>query len=199
MNSLVKLFTYLLFAVIACGSISSCDDSKKDYVIDGVIHGGGNFEGETIYLVPFFNANSEKIDSAVIHNSRFVFKGKADAPEVYIIRMRPMIKIFVEELVFVREPGYIRTTMAEHSAVKGTPLNDSIQQWHTYNVQTKERIANLSKEVRRARQRRDQKLVDSLLHISDELLMEFNNKNRAMAAANRDNAFGQFLELYEKK
>ncbi|MCQ2237025.1 MAG: DUF4369 domain-containing protein [Bacteroidales bacterium] len=199
MKSLFKIASSLLLVLTACCSITSCDDSDKIYVIDGVMHGGGNFEGETVYLVPFFNATNDRVDSAVIHNSRFEFRGKTDKPEVNIIRMRPMIKIFIEELILMREPGHIRTTMAETSVVKGTALNDSIQKWHTYNVETKQRIANLNKELRQARQRRNQPAVDSLVHISDMLLMEFNNKNRSMAQANKDNAFGQFLELYEKK
>lgn len=195
MKLLFRLFMYTVVAVAFC----SCDSEDKKYVIDGAIQGGRNFEGETIYLVPFFDAKEQKIDSAVVHNSRFKFEGYAKDPQVYILRMRPMMAVFVEELIFVREPGHIRTMISESSEVRGTALNDSIQNWHRFNVETKSVIADLNKQLRQARQRRmDQEYLDSLQYVADNLLIEFNRRNRATAKSNSDNVFGRFLQLYDK-
>ncbi|MCQ2202638.1 MAG: DUF4369 domain-containing protein [Bacteroidales bacterium] len=195
MKLILRLIIYSFIVVSFC----SCDDENKKYVIDGAIQGGRNFEGETIYLVPFFDAKEQKIDSAIVHNSRFKFEGYASEPQVYILRMRPMMAVFVEELIFVREPGHIRTMISESSEVKGTALNDSIQSWHKFNVETKSVIADLNKQLRIARQRRvDQEQLDSLQYVVDNLLIEFNRRNRATAKANKDNVFGHFLQLYDK-
>ena len=141
----MKSLLTLVLLCLLCG----CSTNEKHYIIDGAVYGGGKFEGETIYLVPFQNASSERIDSAVVHNGCFRFEGVADSSEIYILRMRPMMRLFIQELLVVREPGHIRTILNKISSASGTPLNDSFQVWKNYKVSTDSILSSWSRYMKK--------------------------------------------------
>ena len=184
-----------IFLTIAA-TLSSCSKGTE-YTIDGALHGGANFEGETIYLVPFANATEEKIDSATIHDSRFQFKGNITEPEIYILRMRPMMKLFINELIFVLEPGHIKTILSKQSEVKGTALNDSIQKWNEWTLNTKSIMEETNKRLKQARNKHNEEEVAKFQGQMDSLRQIVNNYNHATIQRN-NNVFGEFLERYAK-
>lgn len=92
-----------LFAFVGLAlAIVSCQDDNR-YVIEGSVYGGRDFEDQTIYLSPLSAASvQENADSAIIHDGRFHFEGTVEQDGVYILRMRPMMRLFIGELYIVR-------------------------------------------------------------------------------------------------
>jgi len=105
----------------------SCNQSER-YTIEGTVP-DKSYDGEWIYLVPLVNAPVSRVDSTVIKDAKFIFKGKAGAPEIFVIRTRPFLRFSLQELLVVKEPGTIQANVANNSSVKGTALNDSLQAW----------------------------------------------------------------------
>lgn len=187
----MKRLVLILLTVVA---MSSCSDDNK-YIIDGALYGGTSFEGETIYLVPFVNATEENVDSATIHNGRFRFEGSIEGNEVCILRMRPMMKLFIKELIFVKEPGHISTLLSKTSSAKGTPLNDSLQAWNQYKFGIDSISVSINKAMKRATD--DEELLKQLQLKSDSLRLAFDKHNRQVVE-NNDNAFGRYIEKFAK-
>lgn len=178
-----------LFTALASIILVACHDDRT-FSIEGSIYGGRNFEDQTIYLVPFSGGNSGSVDSATIHDSRFVFRGEAAQDEVCIIRMRPMMRLFVEEVILVREPGHIHVKLSETSSAMGTPLNDSLQAWRNYKQGLDVQLEDIKKRMRRATPSQLHALQES----QDSIKALFDKHNRVSAALNNNNAFGYFLD-----
>ncbi len=179
----------LLLVALGTFFFASCQEDKT-YTIEGSIYGGRNFEDQTIYLVPFTGSTAGSVDSAVIHDSRFRFSGTAPKDEVYIVRMRPMMRLFIDEVILVREPGHIHVKLSDVSTASGTPLNDSLQNWRDFKQDLDSQLEDIKKKLRRATP--DEAL--SLKAAQDSIKTLFDKRNRASAAINNNNAFGDFLD-----
>ncbi len=180
-----------LLAVLALAMLTACRQDKS-YVVEGSIYGGRNFEDQTIYLVPFSGSTAGKVDSATIHDGRFRFDGSAPKSDICILRMRPMMRLFIEELIIVREPGRVRVKLSDVSSAAGTPLNDSLQSWRDYKRGIDEQMTELKKKKRKAPPAEQQELNAA----QDSLKRLFDIRNRASMTANENNAFGEFLESW---
>ena len=168
---------------------ASCQEDKT-FTIEGSLYGGRNFEDQTIYLVPFTGGASGTVDSAAIHDSRFRFSGIATKDEICIVRMRPMMRLFIDEVILIREPGHIHVKLNEVSTASGTPLNDSLQSWRDFKQDLDSQLEDIKKKLRRATPDEAQ----SLQAAQDSIKSLFDKRNRASAAINNNNAFGDFLD-----
>ncbi|MBP5364648.1 MAG: DUF4369 domain-containing protein [Bacteroidales bacterium] len=179
----------IFLSLLALVSLASCNENKT-YIIEGALYGGGKFEGETIYLVPFENPEN-RIDSAFIHEGRFRFDGKVENAEICKIRMRPMMRLFIQELFIVKEPGHVRTILSKRSYTQGTPQNDSLQAWIDYKAATDSVIIAINKQKKRAS---DDELK-ALSQKQDSIQIVFDKHNRGVVERN-NNAFGDFVNKY---
>lgn len=179
-----------LIIILAALALASCTRSKH-YTIDGTIYGGGNFEGETIYLLPFFNTAEGRSDSTVVKNSRFHFEGEVDDDEVCILRFRPMMELFLDKLVVIKEPGHIWVVLNRPSTAKGTPQNDSLQHWREYQTDINRQLHSLNDTLRKA-QNVDSRRVNLTI---DSLRQAFDKHNRQVVDRN-NNAFGTYVMRY---
>lgn len=84
------------------------------------------YDGEWIYLVPMENAPG-RVDSVKITNAAFSFSGQGE--EMRVLRVRPLLRIHIQELLVVTEPGTIRVKADSIGSVTGTPQNDALQVW----------------------------------------------------------------------
>lgn len=178
-----------LFAILFACALSSCEKDKT-YSIEGSIYGGRNFEDQTIYLVPFSGGASGGVDSAKVHDGRFRFDGVAEKDEICIVRMRPMMRLFIDEVLLVREAGHVHVNLSENSSASGTPLNDSLQCWREYKRELDNQLEDIKKKLRRATPEEYAALTAS----QDSIKNLFDRRNRASAAVNTNNAFGDFLD-----
>lgn len=183
--------TIFLVAISMALSLASCNDDRG-FVIDGSVYGGRNFEDQTIYLTPLSATSlKEDADSAIIHDGRFRFDGNVDEDGVFVLRMRPMMKLFIGEPFVIKEPGRIRVRLNQVSSVGGTPQNDSLQAWFTFKSHTDSVLTDLKKQKKRAS-------VEQAAAIEaqrDSVRAAFERRCRQAVALN-NNAFGEFVDKW---
>ncbi len=182
---------HVFFLAIAVLLVSCSKD--KTYTIDGAVYAGGNFEGEMVYLVPFFSDTNLPSDSATIQNSRFHFEGEVDESQVYVLRFRPMMELFLDKLVIIKEPGRIWTVLNRPSTAEGTPLNDSLQAWREVQVGVNQQLSALSKAMKRA----DIIEYEQMRAKIDSIKTDFDRYNRAVVERN-NNAFGAYVDKFSR-
>ena len=78
------------------------------------------YDGEWIYLVPMENAPG-RVDSVKITNASFSFSGQGE--EMRVLRLRHLLRIYIQELLVVTEPGTIHVKADSVGSVTGTPQN----------------------------------------------------------------------------
>lgn len=114
---------YVLLLITCC---ISCNSPKKDFKITGSVP-STKYDGEWIYLVPVEGANSHTVDSAKITNASFTFEGNIE--RMSIIRSRVLLRLKLQELLIVTEPGTTKAILDSVSSAHGTPQNDALQLW----------------------------------------------------------------------
>lgn len=133
--------------IIALAALALCSCAPRNqFTIKGTVE-KPELEGAQIFLVPMEGASKETIDSTIIKDGRFQFKGNVE--RMSEIRIERMKRYGTENLLVVTEPGKIEVHMAAFSSAKGTPQNDSLQAWKGLMMQR--RYTNLSNEVIRER------------------------------------------------
>ncbi len=180
----VILYIVLVFVIASCGS-------DNTFVVDGTLYGGASFEGETIYMVSFGSSSVEGQDSAVIRNGRFHFESDVDQPEVCELRMRPMMRLFIDKIVLIKEPGHVWVTLSKQSAAHGTALNDSLQVWREYKMSVDSAMFAVSKKLKRAEGEEQEALEKEY----DKLKYSFLKHNKEVVQRN-DNVFGDYIDRY---
>lgn len=118
---------YKLFGFIVLLGLLGCQDNRL-CVIGGTVS-TDRYEGEFIYLVPVKDAKAERVDSCTIEQGAFRFEKPVDIDKLYILRTRPMLRLSLQELLVVVEPGQLTVRIDSVSSAGGTPLNDALQQW----------------------------------------------------------------------
>ena len=118
----MKKLVYLL----AAGSIAftACQNTPS-YKITGTAEGVA--DGDTIFLQEFKDGNLIKLDSAVVKNGTFEFKGQQEtAVNRYITYMKGDQRLLTD---FFLENGDIKVSLANggESYATGTPNNDAYQ------------------------------------------------------------------------
>ena len=117
--------TRILLFCISCLLWASCENSRQNYVIEGTLP-SVKYDGEWIYLVPMENAPG-RVDSVKITNASFSFSGQGE--EMRVLRLRHLLRIYIQELLVVTEPGTIHVKADSVGSVTGTPQNDALQKW----------------------------------------------------------------------
>lgn len=105
--------------------LTGCKGHSRDYKIVGTLP-SGQFDGEWIYLVPMENPRG-RVDSVKIADASFSFAGSGE--EVRVLRLRPVLRLKIQELLVVTEPGRIIVKADSIGSVTGTPQNDALQEW----------------------------------------------------------------------
>lgn len=126
---------FILSVAVSCLFIAGCNNSKS-YKISGIVEDISN--GDTIYLQEYKNGEMIKLDSAVISNGKFIFKGEQDSVvNRYITYLKGDKRIFTD---FFLENGDINVVLGQESKVSGTKNNDIYQSF-------KDKFMALNKEM----------------------------------------------------
>lgn len=169
----------ILYILLLLFLFASCNQGDR-FSIEGKL-ADKSYDGEWIYLVPLVNAPVERVDSTVIKNGSFSFSGKVSKPEIYIIRTRPLIRLSLQELLVVKEPGQIQAYIGQNSSAKGTALNDSLQNWKNkkqlFDYQTRVLQKNLS-GTGEAEKETIQNQIDKLSENKKAYYFQFAQNNR---------------------
>jgi len=187
----MKKLTLLLF-LFAC--FVGC--SKKESIINGRLP-NASFDNEWMYLIPFKNASKKTVDSVLIRNSSFQFRLKPQKQnQIFILRIKPLLlRLKLQNILIISEPGIIDVWMDKHSLASGTPLNLILQQWKNekhisdsiyYSVYRK--YKKETNELEKAQYQAELK----------EILEKYQIYADSLAEENKDNAVGQFIHSLSK-
>ncbi len=172
-----SLFLCCLVAIVAvtveCGNTNGNTCHVSGVAPDSMM------EGKWVFLVPFDNATRNNVDSVLVKNGRFEFR--SDTQMVAKVLTAFLLQLDVQPLLIVVEPGEVEVTIASTSSAKGTPQNDSLQQWKELTERHNSEMAAFRRADNRAAAdsaqavyvKRTQQLVRNLKH---GVLHDFLNK-----------------------
>ena len=112
-----------ILALVLLIVISSCK-TENQFIIEGTVN--GDLNDEWIYLNEFLE-NEPYVDSTLIRNGRFTFKGNVDYPEFYILRNNS--DFVLKHFDFFLEPAKIKIELNADdwtygSKITGGPINE---------------------------------------------------------------------------
>ena len=137
-----KLVYLLVITVI----FAACT-SEEGYVVTGTIEGGA--EGDIDYLSFVEKGNFANIDSSVIKNGVFTFKGRQDTAVNRYVRSKEKVGNTNRKLYgdFFLENGEINIVITPTgSTVSGTPNNDAYQAIRNEMYELQKNLANVPKK-----------------------------------------------------
>lgn len=175
---------FLLLCVLSL-LLAGCGNQGQGYTINGTLP-SVKYDGEWMYLVPTENPKG-RVDSAQITNGSFRFSGKGE--EMRILRMRHVLRLYVQELIVVTEPGTIAVKADSIGSVTGTPQNDALQSWKESREKRQAEYHKIRTLLKKA------KGADSLdlLQARDALMQQEGETNFALMQEQGANTLGTFL------
>ena len=145
------------------------------------IHGrvtSNELEGVQVFLVPVGHEEPENVDSVVIRNHEFFFKG--DKHWMCAIRLDRYHRDKGQNLLVATEPGDIYVTIGPDSSGGGTPMNDSLQVWKDLTIASNKEWTDLMNAGRK--------------DLADSSRAVYRDRTRQMALAlGEDSIVGEFL------
>ena len=166
----------------------SCTGNKS--VIEGNVP-NASYDKEIVYLVPVKNASSKTVDSTVIRNSRFQFKIKSEKQnQIFIVRVKPILRLDLQDLLVVTEPGAVYVNLNKTSSSSGTPLNIVLQQWKEKKFVADSTYYTLNRQYNKETGESEKAQLQSEL---DNIKKEYKTYEDSLVEKNKDNAVGQFI------
>jgi hypothetical protein len=148
-----------------------------------------SYDGELIFLTPLVNYVRERVDSVPVVNGGFLFKGRVETPEIYILRVKPAFRLAIQDLIVVKEPGELTVSMGSNSSSHGTPLNDSLQYWKEKKMKTDTLYSTLYHQFISA----DETLKPFFKQRTDSLHAAMIDFHFNFVKNNQDNVVGDFV------
>lgn len=120
----MKKITYLL---AAAALFAACNSGNDGYTVTGTVEGAA--DGDSVFLQAVQGRRFVKLDSAVISNGTFIFKGKQDTTVNRYIAYKAADKDGTMMMDFFLENGKInvKLTSGENDSATGTANNDAYQ------------------------------------------------------------------------
>lgn len=137
----------IIITLLAGAAMLASCSQEKGYVIYGTVS-NPELEGAQVFLVPLENPVKETIDSVVIRNQMFEFRGTEE--KMADIRIERFKRYGNENLLVVTEPGETFVTIGQVSSGRGTPQNDSLQVWKNLTMQYFQQSGDLRKQGMKA-------------------------------------------------
>lgn len=162
----------------ACGS-------KNEFTINGTVD-MPELEGQTVYMRDLYNNPETPLDSAVVTDGKFSFKGTVDEAKNVIIEDSD-VKFLVR---IILEPG---TIVINNDSIGGTTLNDNLQAYNKkHNIDdimaAMEEYFPLYYDAPNAAARAEaEHVLDSLGSLSSARMLE---ANWSLYNENKDNILG---------
>lgn len=130
----------ILFLTVAAAAFLLCACSRDEYRIHGRVT-SNELEGVKIFLVPYGHEERENVDSVLIHNHEFEFRGREHW--MCTLRLISHERHKGQNLLVATEPGDIYVTIGPDSRGGGTPQNDSLQVWKDLTIEHNRRLGQL--------------------------------------------------------
>lgn len=192
----MRNFIYLI-AVIVCAGVFSCTKSTDEYVVSGTTS-QSRLNGQKVYLVPYGSPQIEDslgVDSAVIENGRFEFRGNK-GEFLARITLDRRVRFGTQDLLIVTEPGTINVVIDSISKGGGTPQNDALQTWKDLKEDHDKVQWNQSQHIKYLRHEGDtvyaNSLADSLKNFNATYRTRIHDLMRTLSAGTAYNLLRQF-------
>ena len=130
---------YLLLAITIISI--SCNQSPKSYHISGQVT-DTELNGKIVYLSRISGEELVNVDSVMVEEGNFEFKGIQDIPAVYYLRFNDNIDIYTS---FILENAELVAVLGSESSVKGSNLNNWLQSFIKKNETFDEEMKALEK------------------------------------------------------
>ena len=163
--------------------------SKGQYAIQGYLP-DHTYDGELMYLVPFENAVKERVDSAIIQDGKFRMEGVVKKADIYIIRAKPLLRLQLQELLVVKEPGELTVSIGNNSLVSGTALNDSLQRWKERKLETDHIFEKLKQQYQSLEDNTQRTAIKNAADSINSRALKFNYH---FVRNNKDNVVGKLV------
>ncbi|MCD8265220.1 MAG: AhpC/TSA family protein [Tannerellaceae bacterium] len=135
-----KIFTLALGVLL----ITGCSE-EKGYELSGTVANPG-LNGQYVYLYEYGKADKEAVDSALVTNSTFVFRGNQETPELYMLEFDitavPLERTMPAQpspyvATFILENAKLKVKLDQVSTVTGTSNNDAYSNFITSVANTR--------------------------------------------------------------
>lgn len=173
----------ILFLLVASICITACNNDG--YEIKGYYPGAP--DGTHIYMTNIDDL-STNIDSAIVSNSKFIFKGKQDTP---IVRMLISSR-GLDGGPVVLQNGTIKVSFKNNMRRQGTPLNNDLQTFLDARNEMSYKINKLFQSLS-SNDNPDKSTTDSLQNRISQIKSQFVNVLQNTIGNNMDNTLGGFL------
>ena len=185
--SLLLLLLSIIVIVAALFYPESVEENKNitsSYTISCVV--SGNYNGKTVYL---FDKNSEEcIDSCIVVDSAFVFKGSLDAPGILDVIVNPIKGVRATVIVENEVKAQVDMTVRPSVVKDNGGYNERYSALNTYARGVNMSIGEKAREMQEAGMALEK--IDSLLQPELDAL---DNLFRQTISENKDNMFGAYF------
>ena len=174
----------MIFYILIFTTFFSCKERQNDfsessqqptYTINGEIF---NKDQEIIYLKIIKNNLIEIIDSSIIQNSKFLYKGSIIFPHKAIIQLKDHSTNFPFILANEQVVIKLNTSQMDKSIILNSPINSELKSIQTKSAAIYKEIDYLFPQLQKARMEND-----------FETLKEINTKINAIIAENQNYLF----------
>lgn len=174
---------YFNLAAIAL-LLTACSENSG-YEITGTVVADNGMDGKYVYLYKYAprSAGSENtpIDSALIENGTFKFKGITEAPQLQQLII-PTDDRSIQSATFVLENAQMTATLGKNSIVAGTPENDLYNSMNNELKQLEAQMSKLAEELKST----DTEMAAAAEKKYEELENTVTAKAKAFIEANSD-------------
>ena len=200
-----RMFTakQLCAVVMLALVVVSCSTSTHDSVchIKGIAN--SKFNGKKIFLVPINGpATMETVDSVVVEDGKFEFF--SSVAEMKVIRIDYHFRTGVQDLLVVSEPGELEVVIDSVSSCKGTPQNDSLQQWKDLTERFNKECVPFRITGMNAEKSGDMKVAEQMKSKLDSLRNDYRRRSHYLGSNMKEGTLHDFLlkqfpKTYKKK
>ena len=167
-------------------SLTACED--KSYTISGTAEGFNN--GDTLYVTNDLDT-AAPIDTIIINDGKFSYKGKADSVMLCMIyaKSQPFLSV-----IYFAEPGKIALSLSQDpgkSTVSGTPSNDGWQELNDHTAKFYNQLMELTAPLYSddITEERRKEIADSVSLINRQMMKDVVD----ICEKNINNELGYFL------
>lgn len=186
----ISLLLLILSIIVIVGAlfypepVKENEDVSSNYTISCVVD--SSYNGKTVYL---FDKNSEEcIDSCVVADSAFVFKGSLDAPGVLDVIVNRIKGIRATIIIDKETKAQVDLTVRPAVIKDNGGYNEQYAALNAYAKSVNNAIAKKASELHEAGM--SQEKIDSLLQPETEALDDLYRKT---IDENKDNMFGAYF------
>ena len=181
---------FLFLSAIAV--IFAACQSKTGYTINGTV-ADPMYEGQNVFLVESTDNEMVSVDSTVVANGKFIFKGNTDSALLRFISIGEN-ENKVMSIIMV-EPGKINVVHDSTFQITGTVLNNVYSDFNEKQKEVKVKARSLSDQFRNAEidGTMNDELRAELMSAYDKIAEDEKTMSYDFVKTNIDNELGQFM------